>query len=160
MNVYDEIMTERVVQDRKWGGPPHDDEHASVDWLRYIAEHCAEALGGAAEIVDEGHWLTATISGSVGGMPAFRRQMVRVAALAVAAIESYDRRQTSAGVNSALAARAAREGAELRAAAASGDPTNAAAVNELRSRLLQTLGELSGAEATIEDPFPGTTEVR
>jgi hypothetical protein len=93
MDVYDEIRAERATQDERWGGPAHDDGHSPLDWIRYLAEHLARAGGWAAEILDEQHWFTAHISGSVDHMPAYRRQLVRVAALAVAAIESYDRRQ-------------------------------------------------------------------
>lgn len=92
MSVYDEIRVEREAQDAKWGGATHDDRHVPTDWLRFIAEHLAKALGCKAEILDEVHWFTVRISGSVDGMPAYRRQLIRVAALAVAAIESHDRR--------------------------------------------------------------------
>ena len=92
MSVYDEIREEREEQDAQWGGAEHDDEHTRIDWIRFIAEHLGKALGGRVEVIDEVHWFTATISGSVGAMSEFRRQMIRVAALAVAAVESLDRR--------------------------------------------------------------------
>ena len=28
LDVYDEVRQEREVQDRKWGGPAHDDQHS------------------------------------------------------------------------------------------------------------------------------------
>jgi hypothetical protein len=64
-----DVSAERDAQDAKWGGNDHDDDHVQSDWLHYIREHT-----NRAEVCAD-----------------FRRQMVRVAALAVAAIESYDR---------------------------------------------------------------------
>ncbi len=92
MSIYDEIRAERERQDEAWGGPGHDDGHSALDWIGYIANHAARASGGSVEIVDEGHWWACrmTVNGN-GGSP-FRRQMIRVAALAVAAVESFDRR--------------------------------------------------------------------
>ena len=68
--VYEEIAAERAAQDAKWGGPAHDDTHFASDWIGYIIDHARRAF-------------------AVGG---FRRQMIRVAALAVAAVESHDRK--------------------------------------------------------------------
>lgn len=70
--VYDEIRAERTKQDAEWGGPHHDDTHSIEEWVEYIHEHA----GRAANAHD----------GEV-----MRYQMVRVAALAVAAIEALDR---------------------------------------------------------------------
>lgn len=69
-NVFDDIEKERRAQDKKWGGPTHDDAHLRHDWVRYIKDHAARAVGEPG---------------------VFRKQMVRVAALAIAAIESEDR---------------------------------------------------------------------
>ena len=71
-SILKEIVAERVNQDRKWGGPEHDDEHRPEEWAAFIVDHAAKA--GIHEDPRE-----------------FRRRMVRVAALAVAAIESRDR---------------------------------------------------------------------
>lgn len=73
-DIFDEIVWERTSQDKKWGGPAHDDTHLESDWCRYIATHNDLAL----ENDSHGH---------------FRKQMIRVAALAVAAIEWYDRKR-------------------------------------------------------------------
>jgi hypothetical protein len=53
MSVYDEIREEREAQDRKWGGPAHDDEHTPIDWIRFIVDHVeVTAMGkGARSIV-------------------------------------------------------------------------------------------------------------
>jgi hypothetical protein len=71
--IYSEIDGERSAQDEKWGGPGHDDSHDSRDWVAFITRH----LGRAVIWPFDG--------------PLFRRQMIRVAALAVAAVEWCDR---------------------------------------------------------------------
>jgi hypothetical protein len=79
--VYDEIRLERKAQDEKWGGPSHDDGHSGPDWASFIKQHANKAFRGD-----------------------YRKQMIRVAALAVAAIESFDRKS-----GPALAAASSRE---------------------------------------------------
>ena len=69
-----EIEAERTRQDAKWGGADHDDEHDVADWVYVILGHVSKSRPTPE-------------SG-----PVFRRQMIRVAALAVAAIESCDRK--------------------------------------------------------------------
>lgn len=63
-----EIRAERVRQDREWGGLEHDRSHSPSDWIALITQHAGRALGRD-----------------------FRRQMIQIAALAVAAVETYDR---------------------------------------------------------------------
>lgn len=75
--IYREIESERAEQDAEWGGPSHDDEHSAGDWLEFLRKHWAKA--NAAPLDRDG--------------PTFRKQMVRVAALAVATIEWFDRRE-------------------------------------------------------------------
>lgn len=77
--VYEDVRVERWAQDRKWGGPCHDDEHDPGDWQSYIKQHLQEA-----DINPR--------SCKANNPTLYRRQMVRVAALAVAAIQSFDRR--------------------------------------------------------------------
>lgn len=77
-SIYRDIDDERAAQDAKWGGLKHDDTHAREDWRAFILEQV-------------GAYNAST----------FRRQMIRVAALAVAAVESQDR----------IAARAEKRGA-------------------------------------------------
>lgn len=69
--IFGDINAERVEQDRKWGGPAHDDEHTHAEWIDYIHEHAAKARASPSM---------------------YRNQLVRVAALAVAAIEAHDRK--------------------------------------------------------------------
>lgn len=72
-NIFAEIENERQTQDAQWGGPAHDDKHTSYDWIAYIVRHTGKAV----------FW--------PWDAQGFRKQMVRVAALAVAAIEWVDR---------------------------------------------------------------------
>ncbi len=75
--IFDLILQERKVQDLKYGGAAHDDQKDPDDWVALACRH----LGMAASDTD---------------MPfdryRFERQMVRVAALAMAALESLYRR--------------------------------------------------------------------
>ena len=79
-DIFDEIEGEREYQDRTWGGPEADDKHNGLnDWVTYITRYSTK-------------WFP-------GGFPPysnlvlvrFRESMVKVAALAVAAIEQTDR---------------------------------------------------------------------
>lgn len=74
--VYDEVSSERDRQDRKWGGRKHDDTHEPEDWERYIMKRIP------VESKDDS---------------AFRKRMIQIAALAVAAVQSFDRRHFSPG---------------------------------------------------------------
>ena len=67
---YVDIVKERDRQDEKWGGPAHDDRYSLDDWHGYLRQHIAE-LGVRGEA---------------------RQVLVEIAALAVAAIESIDRK--------------------------------------------------------------------
>ena len=72
-DIFDEIVRERIAQDEKWGGSPHDDEHSLFDWVGFIRHHANRAVGGRAK--DD-----------------YRKQMIRVATLACAAIQAFDRK--------------------------------------------------------------------
>jgi hypothetical protein len=69
-----EVLHKREEQDSEWGGPAHDDEHSLSDWLTYIDKQ----LGRAGEAV-------------VTDTAEYRRRLVDIAALALAAMESFDR---------------------------------------------------------------------
>jgi len=72
LSAIEEVIKERCHQDEQWGGPEHDDQHNAEDWMRFIAE---------------------LLPGSVKhGETRYRRRLIEIAALAVAAIESNDRR--------------------------------------------------------------------
>lgn len=84
--IFDEILRERERQDAKWGGQKHDDKHNHLDWVTFVGSHSAASLTlSLAPEVSKGMW--------------FENQMVRVAALAVAAIQSSRRKRgfTNAG---------------------------------------------------------------
>jgi hypothetical protein len=77
--IFMEVLAERQAQDAQWGGPAHDDEHSGWDWNRYIQYQlrCAESiLHGVPGPKPEGTW---------------RGRMIKIAALAIAAVESRDR---------------------------------------------------------------------
>jgi hypothetical protein len=65
-----EIEAERAKQDKKWG-PAHDDSHVQSDWIEIIRMHNESYFDG-------GH---------------YRRHLIKIAALAIAAIESHDRKR-------------------------------------------------------------------
>lgn len=69
-NIVAEIVGERKRQDEKWSGFPHD-EYSQLDWIAFIRDHALRAFKPNQ----------------------FRKQMILVAALAVAAIETYDRKE-------------------------------------------------------------------
>jgi hypothetical protein len=69
--IYQDINAERDAQDAQHGGAEHDDAHSLNDFVAFIARHAGKAVD--APLVEQ------------------RKQMVRVAALAVAVIEKVDR---------------------------------------------------------------------
>lgn len=72
--VLEAVEAERVRQDEKWGGPSHDDQHTSHDWVAWIVRYTGRSVTyGAFDTLR------------------FRSHMVKVAALAIAAIEWADR---------------------------------------------------------------------
>jgi len=83
--IANEIAAERIRQDAQWGGPEHDDQHTPQDFLRYIGKQVHK--GQQAQFAGE------------------REALVKIAALAVAALESMNRTAAPA----AAPARAGRE---------------------------------------------------
>lgn len=71
--IFRDIQSERFMQDGQWKGPDHDDTHNSHDWLAFILKHAGRAVIWPWD------------------REKFREQMVKVAALAVAAIQWCDR---------------------------------------------------------------------
>lgn len=67
-----DVAAERAAQDEEWGGPGHDDTHDLADWCDFLEKHTARARFTA-------------------GTGLARRHLIRIAALAVAAVESIDR---------------------------------------------------------------------
>ena len=68
-----EIVDERDRQDEMWGGEEHDDGHRINDWIAFITEYLGKSREAPYNIGN------------------FRDNMIKVAALAVAAAESVDR---------------------------------------------------------------------
>lgn len=73
--VLEELSLERQHQDGKWGGPAHDDQRGPFDWVRNIRNY----VGWAEQMAD------------MDSPDKYRRRMIQIAALAVAAVESHDR---------------------------------------------------------------------
>lgn len=73
--IFGEISGERARQDEQWGGSIHDDSHDLFDWCEYIRKQNNRAIGAALTPI------------------AFEERMVKVAALAIAAIESSRRQR-------------------------------------------------------------------
>lgn len=83
MSVMDEIQQERQRQDQQWGGPEHDDTHDPLEWVGFIADQQEKVAIGA---IQRGESYYAT--------PDCRQRFVKIAALAVAALESMDRKES------------------------------------------------------------------
>lgn len=77
MSIYDEIKLERDRQDKKFGGPEFDDRKTVFDWCQDIFAY----LTWGRQM-----W-------RMGSGDKYRRRLLQVAALAVAALESYDRKR-------------------------------------------------------------------
>lgn len=79
--IYSEITAERAYQDKKWGGVTNDDSKSVYDWIAFIVVYLGRASGAETD------WGQNIVL--------IRPLLVKVAALAVAAIESLDRRFSS-----------------------------------------------------------------
>jgi hypothetical protein len=78
VSIYLEVGNERQRQDKKWGGPVADDNRKTPhDWCSDIAAYVAWA-----------HQMS-----RCGSPEKYRHRLMQIAALAVAACESYDRLQ-------------------------------------------------------------------
>lgn len=78
--ILDEIKAERVRQDLKWGGSVHDDQHSMNDWITFITAYATKEYDCCEQHI-------------AGDLFVFRDNAVKVAALAVAAIEWVDRKE-------------------------------------------------------------------
>jgi NTP pyrophosphatase (non-canonical NTP hydrolase) len=72
MTIYQEVALERARQDNKWGRQ----EHSPYGWLTILGEETGEACRAALE----------------GNARQYRKEMIQVAAVAIAAIECLDRK--------------------------------------------------------------------
>ncbi len=84
-----EVDAERARQDEKWGGPEHDAHHEPAEWAEFIAAYNGWAL----------------MMARMDSPQKYRRRLIQIAALALAAAEALDRRYdaeaTAHGVSAA-----------------------------------------------------------
>lgn len=71
-----EIAIERARQDDKWGGAAHDDQHTTADFVQLIQDYA-----GWSRVMD-----------GMNSPDKARRRLIQVAALALAGVESIDRK--------------------------------------------------------------------
>jgi hypothetical protein len=64
-----DVARERDYQDRQWAGAEHDDAHTDNDWWQYICYQYVHRMRSSP-----------------------RERFIKIAALAVAAVESIDRK--------------------------------------------------------------------
>lgn len=81
--VFDEVRWERAKQDEKWGEQNHD----PFAYLAILGEEVGEANKAA---VDAATWkINCTVK--FGGLGDYRKELIQVAAVAIAMIECLDR---------------------------------------------------------------------
>jgi hypothetical protein len=75
--ILESIQCERDRQDKQWGGAEHDDHHSKDDWFEFI------------------QWQIDSFKAQPGmqRVEQARYTLVKIAALAVAGIESIDRKE-------------------------------------------------------------------
>ena len=79
--IYKEIVDERIYQKDKWGNEVDDTLNTPWMWAAYISQYATR-------------WMSGTfLPLSTNTTDAFRAAMVKVATLAIAAIESVDRQR-------------------------------------------------------------------
>jgi len=74
MDIYEEVKAERSRQDEKWGGIDHDKQHTPDEWVQLAQDYLS--------------W--ARVMAGMDSPDKYRRRMVQVASLAIAAIEAHD----------------------------------------------------------------------
>jgi hypothetical protein len=83
--IIEEILNERVRQEEQWGNRTDDIVNRPNDWILYICSHATRWFNGG--FVPYNSYVTNN----------FRDQMIKVAALALASIESLDRQREKNG---------------------------------------------------------------
>lgn len=74
-SIIEEVIEERKHQDEKWGGSVHDDLHSGSQFINLIKSYVEKAIA----------------AGRYNRKQKMRKRLVQVAALVIAAIESFDR---------------------------------------------------------------------
>lgn len=81
------VLAERAAQDARWGGPEHDDTHLTGEFFHFIQlqldKAYAEQRDGNGVPRPGGGYYTPKLA---------RTRLTKIAALAIAAMESLDRR--------------------------------------------------------------------
>lgn len=88
--VLDEVSEERTLQDSRYGGPEHDDQHSSVQWLNFISDRAMYQVF----VIDHEECSSDNPYSSD-----YRATLIKIAALAVAGIQSYDRNKAQASLH-------------------------------------------------------------
>lgn len=83
-DIFDEIVNEREYQIRKWGEEADVSLNTPWHWASYIAKYATS-------------WMQGTWSLDEQGVKAFRTAMLKVATLAVGAIQALDKQITENG---------------------------------------------------------------
>ena len=86
MDILKEVQEERDHQDKKWGGPNHDDDHGPYAWVSFIINYLGKSIG---DFLADDSQVQNRVEYRLRN---FRYNMIKVAALAVAAAESVDRK--------------------------------------------------------------------
>jgi hypothetical protein len=76
--IFIDIGAERVRQDLKWGGAQHDDNHSTADFVQLIEDYAG--------------WVR--VMAGMNSPEKARNRLIQIAALAVAAVESIDRKSS------------------------------------------------------------------
>lgn len=87
-----DVLAERHRQDEQWGGAAHDDTHTIHDWASFLTRHGSRVLWDALKVRTGEAPLEEDEQPTPEMLRAARHRLVVVAALAVAAIDSIDRR--------------------------------------------------------------------
>lgn len=86
-NVLSEVLDERLRQDRKWG----EQNHSPMHWMPILMEEVGESAKAALETHFEYNVDTAK------DYSEYRKELIQVAAVAVAMIECLDRNEQNVG---------------------------------------------------------------
>lgn len=84
-NVTDEVRDERRRQNAKWG----PQNHSPLEWMGILTEEVGEAMREAIEH----HWRDRHYAKDPERLSRYREELIQVAAVAVAAVESLDRNE-------------------------------------------------------------------
>jgi hypothetical protein len=84
------VVAERARQDARHGGPPFDDRLLANEWLALIERQVARAEDAAVALDRVG--MSRAYATAAGDE--FKISLTRLAALAVAALQAYERRAT------------------------------------------------------------------